>query len=145
VEPSPVPNAGVLISVIDTDGIDLLNPQNENAIENLYLNIYHEKNGELVRQINNMSDFYQRGYELIYPGHLLSETYDEIYRISVMLSTAKQNSKSLTVIEWGSGGHRDSLTCEFRRASYVITKMYFNGELKWSESDHTGRHLTIVR
>jgi hypothetical protein len=141
----PMPDNNVLISVIDKDGVDLLNPQNENAIENIYLNIYHEKDGELVRQRNNTSDFNQRGYELIYPGYFLPETYDGNYRISILPSTDKQNSKSLTVIEWGSGGHRDSLTCEFRRNSSVITKLYYNGELKWSESDHTERYFTIVR
>ncbi|MDR2809057.1 MAG: hypothetical protein LBB84_00660 [Tannerellaceae bacterium] len=147
----------VEFSLFDTNGIDLLNPANENGLMEKDIKMYREVNGEWVYLFTALSD---GGGPMDHPRHfiisdgifrrpdLFPGTKGE-YRLRTWAHHDRSSRVTKTKIEWGSPDRFDILTCEWRAVgSTIINKLYMNNELLYEFPPVDGAellHFELVR
>jgi len=123
--------------VIDT-GVDIWY---QNGQQNLFgpqnpvyslqdVSLFYLINGTPIQVYNGNFDDPTKGVRLY------EDTENKVNIISVLSNTNLQNLKSETVIKIGKA-ISDTITCEFQKpneASLIVTKVWYNGELKWDIS-----------
>ena len=132
-------DVGISISVVDSIGNDLLNPENPNSFSFEGIRIYDLVDGEK---------------DLFYNGHLdsprnialLDPRLDDKYRLGLIfnLTTGEYNTR---FIQWD-----DNIEDEFKVQFYrnngntTILKVWLNQELVWDSDINSGiRDFTITR
>lgn len=111
------------ISVKDSDGNDLLNPNFSNSLNQDEFKIFHEINGEQV-------EFYEK--DLSNPKGFIVYEHENEYRISVTATIGTNDPYTTMYIKW-SEMDTDTLKCEIDRkgSSEICKKVWFNNELVW--------------
>jgi hypothetical protein len=149
-EPSPEMfnlDAGVGFYVVDKNGNDLLNTENENAIKYDDITIYYLVNGE-KQEFNNPDLDGTKGFSIFEPEGELTK-----YSIGLGLNTKGTEKITTTLIEWFNTDV-DTIEAEIERGdNYAIsTKIWFNGNVVWdvsnpevSETKNGARFFQIVK
>jgi len=129
------------ISVKDSAGNDLLDPENPQAIREseiwLYYLIDGKKEKVYIPNLDHPRNFF------IFKDH---RNYDSSeYIIRVFPNDEKSNSYPITYIQWNNAD-TDTIKCEIERTEYEVrcTKVWYNGELKWKGND-TWRYFEIIK
>lgn len=130
-------DAGINLIVKDSEGNDLLNPNNPNAINVDNIKIIHEINDEQVVYFDEFMDA-PRGFRVY--------EKEGVYYLSVLTVTSKYMQKSITYVQW-SEDDTDKLICEieqYKTGSTFICKVWLNDELVWTPSQGE-RFIEIIK
>lgn len=130
-------NRGVEISLKDSNGEDLLDPNNPTGYKADEIKLYYLINGEKQEVFDpNMDN----------PRNSLIYNHDSEYRIGISLNDTDSETLPITYVEWNEI-ETDTLQAEFFKTENTIQviKTWFNGELKWDGSNGQDNFFTIVK
>lgn len=135
-EPSPaaVFDMIVYIEIIDNHGNNLLNPNHEGFYDPRDIKIFYERNGQ-------MEEFFEKHLNWQRNFRILPPEFERDYVMALVLDSEK------TVIQWNEY-ESDTIHAEFYKTDFPsvrVTKLYFNGELKWDVADLVPREITIFK
>lgn len=130
--------AGIEFYLLDSNGNDLLDPNNPNSIDLGILRVYEIINGEEV-EINNPNLDGPRGFVLFEPEGI----YDK-YRLSLGLNTTEITNPT-TIVKWTTTD-TDIFKSEYNRGDNFIicTKILLNDEVVWQTEDGL-RFIEIIK
>ena len=119
------------ISLKNTTGDDLLDPNNPNSFKKENIRTYHLINGEQKRA--GLDD-------IIYQDN------DSIYRYRIFVNYEGNDEFPITYIDW-SETDRDTIKSEIYRSGNVTRaiKFWYNGELVWDGNTGTAGEFTILK
>lgn len=130
-------NRGVEISLKNSNGEDLLDPNNPNGYKAEEIKLYYLINGEKQEVFDpNMDN----------PRNFLIYNHDSEYRIGISLNDTDSDTRPITYVEWNEI-ETDTLQAAFFKNENTIQviKTWFNGELKWDGSNGQDNFFTIVK
>ena len=116
--------------LLDSNGNDLLNPNNPNGIDLDIVRVYEIINGEEV-EINNPNLDGPHGFVLLEPEGI----YDK-YRLSLGLNIKEISNPTTTIVKWNTTDI-DIFKSEYNRGDNFIicTKIWLNNDIVWKTSD----------
>ena len=119
------------IAITNSDGDDLLDPNNLNSYKKGDIKIYHLINGEQKRA--GIDD-------------IIYEDVDSIYRYRTFVNYEGNDEYPITYIDW-SETDRDTIKSEIYRTDNQtrVIKIWYNGELMWDVADGRAPDFTIVK
>lgn len=122
---------GANISLKNSVGEDLLDPENPNAYKKGDIKIYHLING--VQKRAGRDD-------------ILYEDEDGIYRYVVMVNYEGDDEYPITYIDWNETD-RDTIKSEIYQTSNQIRviKIWYNDALMWDAEDLGPEQFTIIK
>ncbi len=131
--------ADLQISIVNSDGKDLLNPLNGEINVNDFKLYYKNKSGDLVLFDKPNLDT-PKGFELITPDN----NSNQLYSINLFLNTEYlNNNTSFTVISWNSEKKYEIKTTFFKgNNSLIVDKIFINNELVIDSGGN--RFITII-
>lgn len=123
------------ISVKNSEGIDLLNPNNSNSFKEQSISIYYLTDGELTLYNEPNLD---------YPNGFFIFQHENEYRLRLFPNTSSNESLPETVIKWNSS-ESDALKCNIEKTdnSEICTKVWLNDILVWE--NNSDRYIQIVK
>lgn len=117
-------DVGVSFYVLNENGEDLLNPNNQNSIDITNLKIYELINGEEV-EINNPNSDAPKGFSVVSP----EGKYDK-YRLDLTLNILEKSNTTITLLKW-SESDLDSFKTELEKGEdYIICKKIWVNDIK---------------
>lgn len=123
---------GVNISITDSNGNDLLNPENSNAYTEKDIKLFISDQGQMKEVLAGNTD---------YPGDLMIfPTNNSKYMLRVF------TPQPVTYIQW-KGTDMDTIQCEFSQTdnSKICTKVWYNSKLVFDGKNGTGRYFEIKK
>jgi hypothetical protein len=134
-------STAVKISVVDQQGSDLLDPDNENNLKSENIKIFHMIDGELTEFSEGYLD-YPKGF-LIYNPYDLG--FNEQYLFCLLATDASASTGELesllpvTYIQWNETD-MDTVKCQYYQTDNILecTKVWFNGVLVWTSPGESG-------
>jgi len=134
---SVVVDNAIELALVDPEGNDLLDLQNENAIEQSKINVFYLINGSLQEVYDTSKD---------YPRNFLVYKHENQYRIRVFLNSEENEATPETYIQW-SESDTDTIKAEFRRSpsSLTIDKIWLNEEGLWPSEDKKELYFTLTK
>ena len=129
-------DTGVSIKYLNEEGGNLF--EMDGGLNVSDINIYHEINNEWIR-------FYKGNLDTP-KGISTVEREDGTYLVIFPSTTIVENGYSETKIEF-SDSDFDILKTEVdkKNSNEIVTKVWYNGELKWSLEDAVERKFTVVK
>lgn len=120
----------ILITLVNSEGLDLLDPSSNGAIDSSNIQVRYEmENGE-KKLINDPNFDASKGFHIIDP----EETQTDKYSLQLFLNTdyLDEENISYTYIEWSSADI-DEIKSQFIRENnnLLVSKVWVNGELSW--------------
>ena len=105
-----------------SDGIDLLNPENEQALTETDISIYYLDNINGDNKVKVDQNVYSISY--IDTTHL--------YRFRTLVNEKTSNNYSYTTIKWGNRGE-DTIKCSIKQPYHIkqIDTVWINNKLIW--------------
>ncbi|MBN3582649.1 hypothetical protein JYB64_09670 [Algoriphagus aestuarii] len=122
------------ITVLDKQGNNLLDPNQEGAYDFRDIKIYYKRNGI-------MEEFYEAHLDMPRNFRIDPPEFERDYIMALVLDSEK------TVIQWNKT-EADTIQAEIQddASSVIVQKVYFMGELKWDgETATKGRGFTIIK
>ncbi|NOU62083.1 hypothetical protein [Marinifilum caeruleilacunae] len=128
-EPSAFVDVSIELSVLDIDGNDLLNPNNDDSFKESDIKLYYVINEE-KREVYDPNMQYPRNFFIFKEG--------AIYRIRLLLNNDKSDDKPITYIQWNDKDS-DTISAEFYRTNNLTRKekVWFNDKLIYEFDDNT--------
>ncbi|EKB48732.1 hypothetical protein [Cecembia lonarensis] len=125
------------LKILDEEGNDLLDPDHERYLDPSKIKVFYERDGRMVEFIQSHLDM-PRNFR-VDPPHEFQDTY----LMFLVLDSEK------TVIQWNEN-ESDTIRAEFFKYSgrdflLKVTKVFFNGELKWDVESKSRRKVTIIK
>ena len=113
------------LSVKDSYGVDLLNPNNPNTLDVDAIEIQYVSNGQAIT-VNNINLDYPKGF-FIYK-------HNNEYRMRLFPNDDKDENYPITYIKW-NGNDIDTLNCKIERNknSQICKAVWFNGSIVWDD------------
>lgn len=124
----------VFITILDSQGNNLLDPNQDGFYDPSKIKIFYERNGKLEEFYESHLDM-PRNFRIDPPG------FGRDYGMALALASEK------TVIQWNEH-ESDTIQAELYKTDdphIRVTKVYFNSELKWDVEDLIGREITIIK
>ncbi|MFA7616466.1 MAG: hypothetical protein WCY16_07800 [Weeksellaceae bacterium] len=121
--------SGAEFGIFNTDGQDLLNPDNPDHWDTSAFRVFYLINGEVQEVYNpNMDD--PRGYTIY--------KHANEYRAGVTLNNSETEEYPITYIEWNDED-TDTVRASFQRTEYGIIQdtLWLNDEVVWELGDNT--------
>ena len=143
--PGAVLSTDVTISYVTEDGTDLVNPEQTNAIGDQNTELYYLQNGETTEYFESNLDN-PNGISVIEPNRLPSDHYG----LKILANTIPGQNQATTYIRF-SDGTQDTLKAEYENNGNsdvngtVITKVWYNQEIRWSTEEESERFFTITK
>jgi len=122
------------ITVVDRQGNNLLDPNQEGAYDPKEIKIFYERNG-------NMEEFYEGHLDMPRNFRIDPPEFERDYIMALVLDSEK------TIIQWNEA-EADTIQAEIHDdgAIVIVRKVYYLGELKWdAETATKGRGFTIIK
>ncbi len=115
-------DVGIDLTVINSDGEDLLNPNNPNHLDLDKIRVFYEIDGEL----QNMYDPNMNAPRMFW---VVKHDHENFYRMKLTLNAKETESKPKTILQWDDGS-RDTFETTFERTSNTLIKkkLWLNGE-----------------
>ena len=137
----------VLITMVNEDGVDLLDPQIESAYNSSKVKIFHLINNKKVFYYDNMLNA-PGGYKTYNPY----ERLDSSYYVFCLLRTStdgstNEASQSTTYIEWNDND-TDTIKCQLYESDGYLgcTKVWCNGKVVWEKEVDSGeRTFNLIK
>lgn len=131
--------AGIVFYLLDTEGNDLLDPNNSNSINLNSVKVYEIINGQEV-EINNPNLDGPRGFVLLEPEGIYNK-----YRLSLGLNITEISNPTTTIVKWNTTDI-DIFKSEYNRGDNFIicTKILLNNEVVW-KTENGIRFIEIVK
>ena len=129
-------DTSIEMSIKNSNGVDLLNPNTPNYFNENTLSLFYLINGEVI-EVNNPNLDYRKGFFIF--------KHQSEYRIRIFPNTDDKEKNPITYIKFNENP-KDTLKCEFVRTnnSLICTKVWFNSELKY-DSNVSERYFEIVK
>lgn len=124
----------VFITLLDEQGNNLLNPNHERYFDPRHIKIFYDRNGR-------MEEFYEGHLDMPRNFRIDPPEFERDYVMALALDSEK------TIIRWNEH-ESDTIQAEIQKTDFpsvIVTKIYFNGELKWEVADLIGREITVVK
>lgn len=124
----------VFITILDSQGNNLLDPNQEGYFDPRHIKIFYDRNGKL-------EEFFEGHLDMPRNFRIDPPEFGRDYGMDLVLDSEK------TLIQWNEH-ESDTIHAEIFKtdAPHIrVTKVYFNGELKWDIEDLTGREITIIK
>lgn len=130
-------DATIELSLVDSDGNDLLNPQHDNAIDHAGIKIFYLIDREFQEVYDLTKDI---------PRNFYIRQHETEYRIHVFLNMGKGEEFPETSIQW-NGSDTDNVKAKFRRAPSLVAvnEVWLNDEVVWSTDDRKELHFTLIK
>ena len=134
---SYVMEGSIDFSIKDTEGNDLLNPNNKGAFKENEIKLFY-LNDNVVEEVYNQNRDYKRGFHLF--------KIDSGYRISVGLNSAETEEFPITYVQWDETD-TDTLKGEFKRTpnGTFLKKVWLNDQLIWDAINETELHYVLIK
>lgn len=127
-------DTGVVITVLDDQGNNRLDPNHERYLDPKNIKIFYEINGRL-------EEFYESHLDMPRNFRIALPEFGRDYVMALVLSEK-------TVIQWNEN-ESDTIEAEIYRSDDLnvlrVIKVYFNGELKWDNASLTDSEFTIIK
>ena len=128
---------GVIITVLDQQGVDLLDPDNINGIRTDKIKIFHKIDGELTEYFEGNMDC-SKGFNIYNPKEMgFNENYVFcLLRTDASYYTGELNLQPIAYIQWNETD-MDTIQCQYRHTdnSTVTIKVWFNDDLVWDAEE----------
>jgi len=126
---------GLEMSVKNTEGIDLLDPNSPGSFIAEDIKLFYLKNGE--------AEYVNEGHLDDPKGFRILRAEGE-YRIRIVLNNSETEDFPITYIQWNED-RTDTIKCEIHREPGLVmcTKVWINDELKWEGYD-TERFVEVI-
>jgi hypothetical protein len=136
-QPQALVDINIELSIKNSSGEDLLDPNNPNAYKAKNIKLYYLINGEKKEIFDE---------NLTYPRNFFIFKHESEYRIRVFQNHSETERLPITYIEW-SPDDTDTLQTEIFRDENSIraTKTWFNGELKWDVENEQEPYFSIIK
>lgn len=123
---------GLDFRVVSPEGIDLLNPNNENSFLTETIKIYYLIDGD-VQEIYNSNLSLPRNFKIVSP----EDSGIEEYYMSIFLNNSVPED-AITYVEWNETD-TDTIRANFNNGNNhsILTKAWYNEELVFDESINT--------
>jgi hypothetical protein len=128
-------DVGVAIKYVNENGENLL--EGENALDINDITVYHKADGEWQRYFEGNLD-YPKGLAII---DIENEKF-----LRVFVSEITDESFSETKLQFAEEDE-DIIKAEVNKneSSAIVTKVWYNNELKWATTDGTERRLEVIK
>ena len=139
----------VKISLANQQGLDLLDPNNQNAINNENIKIFHIIDGELKEFSERLLDD-SKGYRIYSPNELgFNENYVFYLGYTSPSYYTHEKEEPITYIQWNETDI-DTVKCQYLYTgnSNICTKVWFNNIVVWDMDDseaNSSRWFQIVK
>lgn len=124
----------ILISLENSQGMDLLDPASNVSIDTSNIHVSYEMKNGNKKLINDLNLDASKGFHLIEP----EETQTDKYGFQLFLNTdyIDKEDISYTYIEW-SPTDTDQIKSQFIRENnnLLVSKVWVNGELSWERTN----------
>lgn len=128
---------GIELSVINTEGQDLLNPGFSDSYKEGQIKLFYKIDGELQEVYDSSLD---------HPRNFFIYKRPTEYRIRIFPNTDKSKEISITLIQW-SETDADTIRSKIERRGSItqVTKVWFNNELKWQISSEEESYFEVIK
>ncbi|NOQ27457.1 MAG: hypothetical protein GQ564_19005 [Bacteroidales bacterium] len=139
----------VKISLTDQQGLDLLDPNNQNAINTDNIKIFHMIDGELKKFSKYLMDD-SKCYRIYNPTELgFNENYVFNFAYTSPSYYTHEKEEPITYIQWNETD-MDTVRCQYQYTSNssICTKVWFNEIVVWDRDDseaNSSRWFQIVK
>lgn len=141
----------VLISIVNQQNLDLLDPNNPNDIQSENIKIFHTIDGKLTEFSGGLLD-YPKGFRIYNPNDL---GFNDQYLFCLLATDPAHNTGELesllpiTYIQWNETD-MDTIQCQYSqtKSTLVTVKVWFNGNEVWDAEDmenNDSRWFQIVK
>ncbi len=138
----------VLISIVDQQNLDLLDPNNPNDIRSENIKIFHMIDGELTEFSEGLFD-YPKGFRIFNPKDL---GFNDQYLFCLLMTDASYQTGEtellpITYIQWNESD-TDTIQCQYSKTESLLitTKVWFNGKEVWDiEKDNEEGWFKIMK
>lgn len=132
----------ITVALVDKEGNELLNVENENAYDPAKIRIYKVQDGEETLYADGTQD-------LVFGVNFLGEdvaTGHYYTNLIVVYTDIIQDNHSTVIVKWNEQ-EADTVVCEVDPSWYDnIRKVYINGELLWDRNkSKDGPIFTLVK
>ncbi|WP_373523942.1 hypothetical protein [Aquiflexum sp.] len=126
-----------ILKILDEEGNNLLDPGHERYLDPSKIKVFYERDGRMIEFIEPHLDM-PRNFRIGPPHEFRND-----YVMFLVLDSEK------TVVQWNENDS-DTIHAEFFKYSgssflLMVTKVLFNGELKWDAESKSEREFTIIK
>ena len=121
-------DVGVEFSVINSDGEDILNPNNPNAINKSDIKLFYLIDG-VKKEVYNSNYDYPRNFKIY--------EHQNEYRITIWQNNTDSEEKPLTFVQWSKDENDiDKIETIYERTSNAVLqrKIWLNDDLLWESN-----------
>ena len=123
-------------SVVNNEGNDLLNPENQNYFNHSNIKLFYKVDGE-----------YKEVYDenLDNPKNFLIFKHETEYRIRIFLNYSTKEIQPETMIQWGEN-KSNIIKAEFYRTSSLVRfdKVWLDGSLIWDSASNSEPYYKLI-
>jgi len=126
------------MTVKNSEGIDLLNPNSPNTLNTNNIKLYYLKNGVSEEVYNPSADFPRNYMIYLHP--------DGFYRIELTPNDAASEEFPISYIKWNETD-TDTIKCKinYSENAIILEKVWFNEEFKLDTGLNNGLTFEIVK
>lgn len=130
-------DVGIEFSITDSEGNDLLNPENSNSYNHSDIKLFYKKNGVYDEVFNKNLD---------HPRNIKIYKHIDNYRIRITLNHIIEETQPETLIKWNENDS-DTIKAEFNRtnSSTIIKKTWLNDSLIWDSTSNSEPYFELNR
>ncbi len=130
-------DVGIEFSIKNSEGIDLLNPNNSESLNESEIKLFYLINGNVEEVFDPNMDS---------PRNFLIYKHESEYRIGISQNYSETEEFPITYIQWNNQD-TDTLKCEYARTNRSIRqqKIWLNDELIWDASTNTEPFYEIIK
>lgn len=129
-------DTSINLSIRDSEGNDLLDPQTDNSYKESEIKLFYLKNGEEMEIFNSNLD---------YPKGFFIYKQENEFRMRIFPHTEMGEKFPTTYIKWNNSDI-DTVKCNIEKttSSEICTKVWFNNNIVW-EAYETERFFKIIK
>jgi len=128
---------GIDLSIRNDNGVDLLNPNNPESLNELDIKLFYLIN-ENIEEVNYPNSDNPRGFTI----------YEHIseYRIGISMNYSEAEEFPVTYVQWNEFD-TDTLKCKIYRTNSLVTveKVWLNDELIWDARDEVEPYYEMIK
>lgn len=123
-------------SIVDSNGNDLLNPENKDSLNPFDIRLFHKENGEYEEVINANAK---------HPGTFLIFKDKKEYRIRIFLNSSKNEALPETMVQWDKNKSNIIKAKFYRSISLLrLEKVWLDNKLIWDGVNNNAPYYKLV-
>ena len=127
---------GFEFSVVDNQGNDLLNPENQNYLSHSNIKLFYKENGQYKEVYNANLD---------YPRNFLIFKHKTEYRIRIFLNDSENETQPEKMIQWNEN-KSNIIKAEFYRTNSLVrfNKVWLDDNLIWDYASNSEPYYKLI-